>query len=42
MLDQAALELGLERLLGRHVDVVPDESLHWLLRPQVLFEAVSL
>lgn len=42
LLDQAALEIDLERILQRHVDVVPDEALHWLLRPQVLFEAVSL
>jgi uncharacterized protein len=42
LLDQAALELELERLLGRKVDVVPDGALHWLARPQVLFEAVPL
>lgn len=42
LLDRAALAEDLEGILGRHVDVVPEESLHWLARPQVLFEAVSL
>ena len=40
--DQAALELDLERILHRKVDVVPDRALHWLSRPQVLVEAVDL
>ncbi|MCI4323494.1 MAG: nucleotidyltransferase domain-containing protein [Thermoplasmata archaeon] len=42
MLDRAGLEIDLEGLLGRTVDVVTDEGLHWLVRPQVLFEAVEL
>jgi uncharacterized protein len=42
LLDRAALVDDLERLLGRPVDIVPDASLHWLVRPQVLFEAVPL
>lgn len=42
LLDRAALAEDLEGILGRRVDVVPEESLHWLARPQVLFEAVSL
>ena len=42
LLDRAALVEDLERLLKRRVDVVPEESLHWLARPQVLFEAVPL
>jgi predicted nucleotidyltransferase len=42
LLERAALGLELERLLRRKVDVVPEESLHWLLRPQVLFEAEPL
>jgi uncharacterized protein len=42
LLDRAALEIDLEGLLGRKVDVVTDEGLHWLIRPQVLFEAVPL
>ena len=42
LIDRAALVDELETLLGRRVDVVPEESLHWLARPQVLFEAVPL
>jgi uncharacterized protein len=42
LLDRAALESDLEELLGRKVDVVTDGGLHWLVRPQVLFEAVPL
>lgn len=42
LLDRAALAEDLEGILGRRVDVVPEESLHWLARPQVLFEAVRL
>ena len=42
LLDRAALTGILEGLLGRRVDIVPEESLHWLIRPQVLFEAVPL
>jgi predicted nucleotidyltransferase len=41
-LDRAALAADLEKILGRRVDVVPEEALHWLVRPQVLFEAVPL
>jgi uncharacterized protein len=42
LLNRSALISELERVLGRPVDVVPEESLHWLARPQVLFEAVPL
>ena len=42
LLDRAALAADLEKILGRRVDVVPEEALHWLVRPQVLFEAVPL
>lgn len=42
LLDRAALTDDLERILRRKVDVVPEESLHWLARPQVLFEAIPL
>lgn len=34
--------LELERLLGREVDVVSEESLHWSIRPTVEFEAIPL
>jgi uncharacterized protein len=30
------------QLLGRSVDVTTDDSLHWLIRPAVLAEAVAL
>jgi uncharacterized protein len=42
LLDRAAFVNDLERILGRSVDVVPDEALHWLVRPQVLFEATPI
>ena len=42
LLDRAALTEELESILHRKVDVVPEEALHWLVRPQVLFEAVPL
>jgi uncharacterized protein len=42
LLDRAALAAELEDLLRRRVDIVPEESLHWLARPQVLFEATPL
>jgi uncharacterized protein len=42
LLDRAALGCDLEELLGRKVDVVTDGGLHWLIRPQVLFEAAAL
>jgi uncharacterized protein len=42
LLDRAALAAELEDLLRRRVDIVPEDSLHWLARPQVLFEAIPL
>ena len=36
------LLVDLEKLLGRKVDVVEPESLHWYIRDRVLREAVSL
>jgi uncharacterized protein len=36
------LVLELEKLLGRHVDVVTEKSLHWYIRERVLAEAVPL
>ena len=32
----------LEAILGRRVDVATEQSLHWLVQPQVLAEAVPL
>jgi uncharacterized protein len=34
--------LELEELLGRHVDVATEDSLHWLVQPQAVVEAVPL
>ncbi len=42
LFDQFALKEQLEKLLRRSVDVVDPASLHWLVRPQVMFEATSL
>jgi len=38
----AGLVLDLEELLGREVDVVTEDALHWYIRDQVLEEAVPL
>ncbi len=42
LLDQAALTLDLEELLGRKVDVVTEGGLYWLLRRRILREARAL
>ncbi|HLN51054.1 MAG TPA: nucleotidyltransferase family protein [Thermoplasmata archaeon] len=42
LFDQIALKQDLERLLHRKVDVVDPKGLHWLVRPQVLFEAAAV
>lgn len=42
LLDRAALVEDLEGILRRRVDVVPEDALHWYIRPQVLFEALPL
>ena len=42
LFDQGRLVTELEDLLGRHVDVVEPEGLHWHIRDQVLKEAVAL
>jgi hypothetical protein len=36
------LNLALAELLGREVDVVGDDELHWFIRDRVLAEAVPL
>jgi hypothetical protein len=36
------LSLDLEELLGRKVDVVSEDGLHWYIRDRVLAEAVPL
>ena len=40
--DQVGLAQDLEELLGRRVEVAEPGGLHWIIRPQVLFEAVPL
>ena len=42
LLDRIALSQELEDSLGRRVDVVSPRALHWLIRDQVLKEAVPL
>ena len=40
--DQVALTRDLELLFKRRVDLVAPDGLHWLVRPQVLFEAIPI
>jgi uncharacterized protein len=40
--DQMNLIEDLESIFGRKVDVTEPAGLHWLVRPQVLFEAVPI
>ena len=42
LLDVVALTQDLEDLLGRPVDVVEPEGIHWYIRDRVLKEAVPL
>lgn len=35
-------QYGLENILQREVDVVPERNLHWFLKPQILAEAKTL
>lgn len=42
LLDHVALMLELEDLLGKKVDIVEPEGLHWYVRDKVLNEAVLL
>jgi len=42
LLDVTALWQDLEELLGRKVDIVEPEGLHWYIRDRVLKEAVPL
>jgi predicted nucleotidyltransferase len=42
LLDVVALIQDLEELLGRPVDVVEPEGIHWYIRDRVLKEAVPL
>ena len=42
LFDLGGLLADLEDLLGRHVDVVEPEGLHWYIRDRVLKEAVPV
>lgn len=42
LFDHVALIHDLEDLLGRKVDVVTEDSLHWYIRDRVLKEAAAL
>jgi len=42
LFDQIALIDDLTKILGRDVDVTTADGLHWIVRPQVLVEAVRL
>ena len=42
LFDLIALKQDLEDMLGREVDVVTNEALHWYIREQVMNEAVPL
>lgn len=42
LLDLGALQMDLQDLLGRKVDVVEPEGLHWYIRDRVLAEAIPL
>lgn len=37
-----ALQSDLEELLGRHVDLVPKDGLHWVIRDRVIEESEIL
>lgn len=42
VLDHVSLVEELEAVLRRRVDVTTPEGLHWIVRPQVLYEAQPL
>jgi len=42
LFDQIGLAQDLRGILGRRVEVTSEQGLHWIVRPQVLFEAVPL
>ena len=42
LIDHVALMQDLEDLLGRKVDVVEEQALHWYIRDRVLEEAIPL
>ncbi len=42
LIDLGSLQMDLQDLLGRKVDVVEPDALHWSIKEDVLREAVSL
>lgn len=42
LLDLGALLIDLEELLGRRVEVLTEQSLHWYIRDRIIREAVPL
>ena len=42
LLDLSGFHLDMEELLNCRVDVVPDNSIHWSIKDQILREAVPL
>ena len=42
LLRKTRLQLDLERVLKRKVDLMREDSLHWYVRPQALADAVTL
>ena len=42
LMDIGGMVMDLQDLLGRRVDIVEPEGLHWFIRDQVLKDAVSL
>jgi uncharacterized protein len=42
LLKKAGLEIELEEILGRKVDLVSEGGLHWAIAPQVETEAIPL
>jgi len=42
LFDHVSLTEDLKRILRRNVDVTTVDGLHWIVRPQVLIEAVPL
>lgn len=41
-LDQVELIIDLKRVFHRKVEVTTSQGLHWLVRPQIMFEAVPI
>lgn len=42
LFDMIALKEELEELLGRKVDVVSEESVHWYIRDKIIQEAIEI